>query len=191
MQLKYLTGHQAREYFTDIAMMRINNFKEFPYLYEGCLEYEKPYLEIYFASANSRIILAIDGNEIVAFSSAIPLDEELSEIKNPFGDGAADSLYIGEVIIKPAYRGKGILRQFFEYYDSYAKETGKNKLIFMTVNRPQNHKMRPADYRPLEPVWQHFGYEIIPDIKIRMTWQQSDTHKEEENTLDVWVKNIT
>ena len=39
--IKALTGIEAREYFNEIANLRINIFCEFPYLYKGTLEYEQ------------------------------------------------------------------------------------------------------------------------------------------------------
>ncbi len=193
ISLHYLSGAEAERYFNDIASMRINYFRDFPYLYEGSLKYEKEYLNTYFSSKNSLIIIALDNGNPVAFSSAIPLSEEMGEIKRSFIEASIDIenyLYIGEVIIQPEYRGKGLLRLFFECYESYARKLGQNNLVFMTVNRPLNHPMRPNNYRQLEPLWQHMGYHIRSDVVISLPWKQVDTHKEEQNILDVWVKNI-
>ena len=40
-------GAEIRDYFEDLTQLRMTVFKEFPYLYEGSLEYELEYLETY------------------------------------------------------------------------------------------------------------------------------------------------
>ena len=193
MESKILHGGDVRPYLEDIAQMRISMFREFPYLYAGYIEYEREYLENYFKSDTSTILLVFDEGEVVAFSSSILLADELDEIKRPFLDRnlpVEEYLYIGEMMIKPEYRGKGLLRKFFESQESYAKQNGYQHAVFMTVKRDKNHPARPIEYKEIDPIWRHFGYERMQGIFIAMPWQRVDTGKEEMNYLDVWYKDI-
>jgi hypothetical protein len=45
MRIKILKSTEAREYLQAIAWLRITVFQEWPYLYQGSLEYERTYLE--------------------------------------------------------------------------------------------------------------------------------------------------
>jgi len=44
-------------------------FKNFPYLYEGSIEYEKQYLDTYFESSNNIILLIFDKDKVVGLSN--------------------------------------------------------------------------------------------------------------------------
>jgi len=191
LQLKSFIGEEASAYFSQIADLRINTFKEFPYFYEGNFETEKGYLGVYFKSQKSLTLLVFDGDKIVGCSSSVPLNEESDIIQRPFLDSnlnSKDYLYIGDVIIQKAYRERGFLRKFFEHHENHAKTQGLKHLVFMTVNRPHSHPRRPSDYKSLEPIWQHFGYKLMSGMAVKTSWLQSDTLKVENNELGIWVK---
>lgn len=191
--IKDFSGPEAKKYFREIADIRIGMFKEYPYLYLGSYEYEQDYLDIYFKSENSRILLVFDGHNIVGFSNAIPLNEEMDEIQAPFvreGRQLSDYLYIGEVMIFPSYRGQGVLRAFFEYHEAYAKKLGLTNMTLMTVERAANHPLKPVDYKALEPIWEHFGFHKSSSLNISLSWNQIDTGQEEVNQLASWVKTL-
>ncbi|MBX9977542.1 MAG: GNAT family N-acetyltransferase, partial [Alphaproteobacteria bacterium] len=155
--------------------------------------YEKDYFETYFKSKNSVILLVFDGDKVVGFSNSIPLIDETQEIQKPFHDKDMNPqhyLYIGEVMIQPPYRGKGLLRQFFNYHERRAKKEGYSRLVFMTVDRPKTHPLRPTDYRPLEPIWAHFGYSVLDRACVNLKWKQIDTHNDEKNKLSLWIKTV-
>jgi GNAT superfamily N-acetyltransferase len=192
--IKVFKGAEAKKYIDDIADMRITMFKEYPYLYDGSIEYEREYLETYFKSENALVLLVFNKDKVVGFSNIIPLSEEMAELKKPFENNnldVKDYLYIGEVMLKKPYRGKGLLRNFFEHHENYAKEKGYSNLTFITSKRPENHPMKPKDYRDLGPIWQHFGYNLDERLIAKMSWKQVDTGKEEENNLSFWVKKVS
>jgi hypothetical protein len=67
------TGKSAQPFLGEIARLRIAVFREFPYLYDGTLEYEMDYLEEYVSSERSLTVLAEYGDDIVGASTGIPL----------------------------------------------------------------------------------------------------------------------
>lgn len=189
--LKAFSATEAKQYENEIAMLHIIFFKDFPYLYDGDLESEQAYLEKYLQSNTAKFLILFDNNQAVGISSSIQLSEEIKEIQDDFintGLNPREYLYIAEVIIHPKYRGQGILRKFFEYHEQYAQLLGYKHLTFITVNRPDNHPLKPFNYRSLEPIWQHFGYEKMNDMKVLFPWKQIDTQKEENNILSLWCK---
>ena len=113
---KKLYGNDIKQFLSDIASLRIRVFREYPYLYDGDLEYEKKYLSRYFSAKNSLITLAICDSEIIGATSCIPLSEEESVFKMAFKSSDFDInriFYFGESIILKEYRGKGIGSHFF------------------------------------------------------------------------------
>lgn len=192
LTMRALSGPEARQYINEIATIRITLFKEYPYLYNGTLEYEKEYLETYFSCARAAILLIFDGDSVVGFSNSIPLADESDEIKAPFiehGCNLSDYLYVGEVMLYPPYRGQGLLRQFFQFHETRAHQEGFSFITFMTVERPDNHPHKPHDYRPLDPIWNYFGYHKRDGFVIRLVWSQIDAQEEACNQLIVWQKN--
>lgn len=193
LSLHVLHGNEAVLKWEAFANIRIDMFKEYPYLYEGALDSEKEYLETYFQSPNTRLLAIFDKEDLVGFSNCIPLNEEMDSIQKAFKAqkiDVEDYLYIGEVMLKEPFRGQGLMRKFMEFHEERAKELGKKFLTFMTIKRPKDHPMRPHDYRDLEPIWEHFGFQYEPTINIEIPWTQIDTGKEEANNLGVWVKEI-
>lgn len=44
--------------------------------------------------------------------------------------------------------------------------------------------------RSLDPIWEHFGFQRLPKVDIKITWKQIDTSREEQNLLEVWGKQL-
>lgn len=193
ISLQAFTGKEAKKYLKQIANIRITMFKEFPYLYEGSLEDEEEYLNIYFSSENSIVLLVLDGDEVVGFSNSIPLNDEMEEIKAPFIKNKIDIskyLYIGEMMIKEKYRNKNLSNIIAKYHEEHAKEKNYSNMVFMTVIRPDDHPLKPENYRPLEPLWKSLGYRILEEMKIKIPWKQIDGDIPQENQLEVWSKEL-
>lgn len=193
IRIEEFSGPKAKKYFNDIAKIRMNLFKEFPYLYEGNLNWETEYLDTYFKSNEATILLAFnEKNKVVAFSNSIPLKDESVELTEPFikaGLNPADYLYIGEVMIYPDYRGKGIVQEFFKFHEDRARKEGYHYTALITVDRQEKHPLKPANYRELGVVWSHFGYKLS-DLKVHMAWPQVDASEDVANVLSVWIKKI-
>lgn len=190
LDIKILSGTEARPYFNEIAQFAISMFREFPYLFEGTLEYEKEYLETYFVSEKCTLILVFAGNELVSFTSSIPLNEEMAEIQAPFLKAGIDTssyLYIGEAMIKKEYQGMKLLRTLLQHHIARAAQWGLKYGAFMTVDRPENHPLKPVDYVSLEPIWEHYGCKHRSDLTVKLAWPQVDSSgKEVDNTLSIW-----
>ena len=162
--VKLLKGKEARQYFNDLASFRLEYFREYPYLYEGSLEYEKKYLESYFNNENSILLVALDNNKIIALSTAIPLLSEyniLEGVKETFSNMCLkleDFYYFGEIIVLPEYRKKGIASLLYNKQEEYAKTLGYRGVCLLVVLREQDHVLKPIDYEDSDQIWIHLGY---------------------------------
>lgn len=193
--LKAFTGAQARSFSKEIADLRITLFAEYPYLYAGNQAHEQEYLETYFKSQTARILLLFDKARIVGFSNSLLLSEETREVQHDFrakGFNLSDYLYIGEGMLLPEYRRQNIIKiaGAFTYHQARARQCGSNHLLFMTVDRPEDHPRKPVGYQSLEPIWTHYGFKQMEDMKVALTWTQIDTGRDEANTLSLWSKNL-
>lgn len=148
------TGAQFAEVFTELARLRIQVFRAFPYLYAGSFDYEKAYLQTYANASRSFLFAVYDGSQMVGATTGIPLTDETDAVKKPFRDSGYDLssiYYFGESILLPAYRGQGLGHRFFTEREAYATGFGEYKhTCFCAVSRPDDHPLRPAHYQPLD-----------------------------------------
>lgn len=134
LKILCLKGQDILPYIPELAKLRIEIFKSYPYLYDGDLDYEYTYLNTYVKCKESIIVIVFDRNKVVGASSAIPLEFETIEFQKPFLENnisIKDVFYFGESVLKVAYRGRGIYRHFFTERELAAKEYG-SKLMALT-----------------------------------------------------------
>jgi GNAT superfamily N-acetyltransferase len=187
------SGIALLPYIPELAHLRIEVFRDFPYLYDGTLEYEKKYLQIYIDHPESVIVLAFDGDRIVGASTAIPMKYETDELKQPFleqGYNLDEVFYCSESVLNKAYRGLGLGVRFFEEREAHAAELGGFKHItFCCVERPIDHPRRPADYVPLDQFWNKRGYFKHPELKTTYRWKDLDDEDEVAKPMTFWLKH--
>lgn len=192
----YLTGkgNEIRSLASDFAALRIKVFKEFPYLYDGSVEYEMNYIDTYASSKDAFLFAVYDEGQMVGATTCIPLRDETPDIQHPFraaGHDIGSIFYFGESLLLPEYRGLGLGHRFFDKREAHAKsfKTYK-KMAFCSVNREENHPLKPEDYRSNEAFWTKRGYEKNPGLICQLSWldlhHNDPTHKE----LTFWTKEI-
>jgi len=84
LRILCLKGQDILPFIPELARLRIEIFKSYPYLYDGDLDYEYNYLNTYVQCNESIIVLALDHGKVVGVSSAIPLEFETIEFQKPF-----------------------------------------------------------------------------------------------------------
>jgi hypothetical protein len=84
VHFKIIRNNEIPSYIDEIAQLRIEIFRDFPYLYEGDKEYEKEYLTPYVNSNRSACILVFQGKQVIGASTCIPLADESDVFKKPF-----------------------------------------------------------------------------------------------------------
>jgi GNAT superfamily N-acetyltransferase len=176
-----------------LGSLRIRVFREYPYLYDGSLEYEREYLGVYQRCARSRIVLAVaaDGR-LVGATTCMPLADEAAEFRKPFLDAglAVDAwLYFGESIVLPEWRGRGLGREFFARREEHARRLGMTGTAFCAVERPADHPLRPPGYRPLDGFWAARGYVKQPSMQASFPWKEITEESESVKTLTFWTKS--
>lgn len=193
---KFLTlhGQEAFGAVEALGALRIAVFREFPYLYAGSLTYERSYLQTYFRSSKSVVILVEHDGRVVGAATGLPLSDAEDAIRLPLitrGIDASRVFYCGEALLMPEYRGQGLSKQIFAIGDAYTREIGAQWQAFVTVVRPENHPLRPADYVPLDSLWRARGFTKLEGVTASMGWRDIDQSQETDHTLDYWIKSVT
>lgn len=193
VKIMRLKGKDIVPYIPDLAKLRISVFRDYPYLYEGDLDYEYHYLETYIKCPESVIILALDENNVIGASSALPLAFEVGEFQKPFLEHHIDInhvFYFGESVLQPRYRGHNIYRHFFSEREAAAAEYGAKIVAFAAVEREENDIRKPKGYTPLNSVWEHFGYKKHPELCAYFNWKEIGETEEIPKPLIFWLKNL-
>lgn len=194
VRIERIPGPRLEPYLRELARLRIEVFRDFPYLYDGDLAYEEKYLETYLESPQAVVVLALDGTRPVGASTAIPMGHESEEFQRPFfrhDYDLARVFYCGESVLEKAYRGLGIGVRFFEEREAHASALGGfDCSCFCAVERPADHPLRPAEYVPLDRFWTRRGYQRHPDLWTTFRWKDIDRQQETEKKMVFWLKRL-
>ena len=193
LRIVTVTGQGLTPWLNDLARLRIRVFRDFPYLYDGSLDYERNYLATYTQCEHSICVLALDGERVVGASTGLPLAREVDEFRAPFaaaGLNAERIFYCAESVLLPDYRGRGLYRAFFDGREAHARELGFDTAAFCAVERPDHHPFKPVNYRPLTDIWARFGYHPEPGLVTRFRWKDRDRDEETDKPMQFYLKSL-
>lgn len=195
LRLETLTAGRALARVIDpLAALRIEVFREWPYLYDGSLDYEAWYLGRLATADGAVVVAAYDGDVLVGASTGLPLAAEHADLARPFAERGwtVDRLYYGaETILRRPWRGRGLYRGFFERREAHAAALGGfDRLVFCAVMRPDDHPLRPAGATALDPVWRRFGYTPIEGITAGFPWKDIGQERETTKPMRFWGKPL-
>lgn len=187
-------GDAVNPHLEALARLRITVFREYPYLYEGDMAYEREYLAAYARSKRSVFVLAMDGGNVVGCSTGMPLADEVPAIQQPFVERGlllSDVFYFGESVLLPAYRGRGIGRRFFKLREAHARGlAGMRWTAFCAVERDEHDPRRPEGYRPKDEFWRSQGYQRQDDMFCTLDWKEVGQDASTAHRLRFWTRPL-
>ncbi|MDH3263248.1 MAG: GNAT family N-acetyltransferase [Paracoccaceae bacterium] len=193
LEFRPLTGAALDAALDDVARLRIEVFRAWPYLYDGDLGYERTYLQTYRDSANAILVGAFVGPRLVGAATGTPMEDH-PEFARPFagtGQALASIFYCAESVLLPGYRGQGALHAFFDLREAHARRLGRRWSAFCAVIRPDDHPARPKDYRPLDGFWCKRGYAPLPGVITEFSWKDFGDSEETGKPLQFWIRELT
>jgi GNAT superfamily N-acetyltransferase len=194
LRIETMTGPALLPLLPDLARLRIDVFRAWPYLYEGDEAYEQRYMRTYAESGRAAVIVAFDGARPVGASTCLPLTDEPEAIQAPFkaqGIDPARVFYFGESVLRREYRGQGAGVAFFRAREAHALAASAcDFTAFCAVNRRDDDPRRPADAAPLDSFWRKRGYTRYPAMFCVMKWREIGREEESENRLTFWLKSV-
>lgn len=193
MRIETLTGAALTEALDDVARLRIAVFRDWPYLYDGTLDYERDYVQTYAQSNNAIVVGVYDGDWLVGAATAAPLAEHADAFSNAFAGTEINidtTFYCGESVLLPRYRGRGIGHEFFDRREDYARGLGYERICFASVVRAPDHPLCPPDYAPLDPFWNKRGYDRVPGVVAQFSWKDVDQPAATEKSLHFWARDL-
>lgn len=193
VEVRLLTKSEVESKILDIASLRIRIFRDFPYIYDGSVEYEVKYLGRYLKTQNAKFIGAFsEAHQLVGVATCLPLNEEDDFVKTPFvkaGFKPEEVFYFGESVLLPEFRGQGLGHKFFDEREKSAQEFGSKFTSFCAVSRPANHPLKPQGYRSLDEFWKSRGYEKQNQLISKFKWKDLDQGSETEKEMIYWMRS--
>ena len=193
IETRVLTGDALEAALDAVADLRITVFRDWPYLYDGDRDYERQYLQSYRDSEGAILVGAFDGDRLIGASTGTPLADHADDFAAAFADTgyALDQVfYCAESVLLPGYRGHGIGHRFFDAREDHARRLGLQYAAFCAVQRPEDHPLRPVDYRALDPFWRGRGYAPLPGAVAQFTWKDVDQPGESRHPLQFWIRPL-
>lgn len=193
IDMRILRGVALDAALHDVARLRLRVFRDWPYLYDGDLDYERRYLQVYRESAGAVLVGAFDGPVLVGAATGTPLAEHAAEFRAVAEKLSAPinrTFYCAESVLLPEYRGQGLGHAFFDAREAHAKTLAASHAIFAAVIRPADHPARPKDYRPLDGFWRKRGYAPVKGVTVTYDWTDLGDAEETSKHLQVWERAL-
>ncbi len=185
-------GPEIASVINDLARLRVAVFRDWPYLYDGDAAYEREYLARY-AKENSIVVAAYAGDEMVGAATGMPLSEHADDFAAAFSGtdiDMKDVFYCAESVLLPEFRGQGSGHVFFDRREAHAARLGFLQVAFCGVVRPEDHPLRPMEYRPLDGFWRGRGYKPLEGVVAQFRWRDIGTAEETQKPLQFWMRSL-
>ena len=107
-EIEVLAGAALDAGIEDVARLRIEVFRDFPYLYDGDMAYEVDYLSRYRDAPGATIVTARFDDRIVGAATGLPLAEADPVFIDPVssvGLDPSETFYCAESVLLPGFRG--------------------------------------------------------------------------------------
>ena len=193
IRVEPLTGPALDAALDDVARLRIAVFRDWPYLYDGDAAYERRYLESYRTSPGAIVVGAFDGETLIGAATGTPMTDHADEFAAAFEGTDLDLstiFYCAESVLLPAYRGQRLGHAFFDRREAHARALGFTRTAFCGVQRPADHPLKPAAYRPLDAFWRKRGYAPLPGVVAQFRWKDIDQPVETDHPLQFWLRAL-
>jgi GNAT superfamily N-acetyltransferase len=182
-------GTEIKDHIEALGRFRIEVFSEYPYLYEGSLEYERKYLGRYARNPDSFLIMIDDKDGLVGVCTGVPLLEESLEFRKLFVEEELHEVYyIGEVMVRADCRGRGIGTNLLATALSTIDSEKYKTICLAAVDRGGNHPSRPARYTPPDSLWRKLGFAKYENLVVPFAWKDIGDKAETEKPMVVWIK---
>ncbi len=191
IRVERLTGAALTNALPDVARLRIEVFRDWPYLYDGDMVYEEAYLQTYRDTDDAILVAAYDGDQLVGASTGSPLADHADDFGAAFDavtQDISEVFYCAESVLLPAFRGQGIGHQFFDLREAHARKLGARFCAFCAVQRPATHSLKPQDYRPLDLFWRKRGYAPLDGVVAKFVWKDIDQPQDSKHHLQFWMR---
>jgi GNAT superfamily N-acetyltransferase len=187
--MQVVRGEAFGEHIEELGQFRIAIFREYPYLYDGDMAYERAYLERYAAHPDSILLRVDDEKGMVGACTGLPLQCEPDTFQAAFPESDREKLfYIGELILRADARSHGLGTQLFSAMLDLIERERYPKICLCMVEREKTHPLRPENYISPEPLARKFGFAKCDLARAELSWRDIGEQHETAKPMQIWYK---
>ena len=191
--VRALCGPDLVAALDDVARLRITVFRDWPYLYDGTLTYEREYLATYRDNPGALLMAAFDGDTLVGASTSTMMEDHAQEFATALRVQSlplTSILYGAESVILPPCRGQGLGHQFIMAREAHARAHSRSHVAFCSVLRADDHPLKPAVTRSTHAFWRRHGYEPLAGALAEFAWKDVGDDAESVKQLQFWMRQL-
>lgn len=187
--MQIIRGPEIENHIDDLGRFRIKIFREYPYLYDGNIEFERVYLSPYSRNPESLLLILQDARGIIGACTGTPLTGEDNDFQNAFmGENKDEIYYIGAVILRADSRGQKLGSRLLSTALSLIDMKRFKKTSLCTVDRGLNHPRRPGNYCPPDYLWEKYGFVKSTYLLAYLAWTDIGQKIETKKPMNIWFK---
>ena len=187
--MQIIRGPEIENHIDDLGKFRIEIFREYPYLYDGNIQFERVYLSPYSRNPESLLLILQDAHGIIGACTGTPLTGEDNDFQNAFvGENKDEIYYIGAVILRADSRGQKLGSRLLSTALSLIDMKRFKKTSLCTVDRGLNHPRRPGKYCPPDYLWERYGFVKSTNLLAYLAWTDIGQKIETKKPMNIWFK---
>lgn len=193
IETRVLTGAELAGALDRVADLRLRVFRDFPYLYDGDMAYERAYLDSYRTSPGAVVVGAFAGAQMIGAATGTPMTDHAEDFATAFaatGLALDKVFYLAESVLLAKWRGQGLGHRFFDLREAHARALGYAHAAFCAVIRADDHPARPTDHRPLDTFWRRRGYAPLPGVIAHFGWKDIGSAEASPKALQFWMRDL-
>lgn len=167
IQLKTLQFHDVEPLWPQIVKLMDAVYMEYPNLYDGAGDGYDYNLDVFRKARDTHFCLIFDGPKIVGFIGSMCMEDAVtSYMKHLTAKNIPlqSKYYIGETVILPEYRGKGLGKKLHEAAETHARHLDYSEFWLCTLDESRVTTPAPAKYSSGEKFWRNRGFTRHPEL---------------------------
>jgi len=139
-----IIGNEINSFINEIARLRIDVFREFPYLYDGDIASEEVYLSKFSEVKEASVVLVIEASKVIGAFTGLPMAFEEASIQGYIPkENLSTAYYFSEIVLNKDYRNQGIGLKMFDMLEEYVLSLQKYTVFYLaTVNITEDHPIK-------------------------------------------------
>lgn len=194
IKIQVFKGKEIAPYVQDISELRLDFFRNYPYLYDGEIVSDKEYVQMYPNSEHAILVVAKDNEKVIGVVTGLPMDEAPEDIKNFIDDKKMPSknvFYLGEIVLNKEYAGDNLENKMYNEFERTVKNTGNATQIYLfEIETQKNDPRKPSNYVSIEDFWQAQGFSQNPELITQFSWKEIGSSETKNHPMVLWKKDL-
>ena len=194
ISIEVLKGPEVIPYLQKVAQLRIEFYRNYPYLYEGNLTDEETYLSMYAKSKDSLLVIAKNGDDVVGAVTGIPMLETKKENKWLYTQKQTPDehiFYLGELVLSQDYQNSTLQEMLYLQLENAVKGLEKYSILAVCeIERSPEDTKKPVSAFSSEVLWAGRGFIKQPELYTTNAWKDVGDLEKSDHHLFFWYKAL-